>query len=853
MAGWNEWVTGANMTLSEVLDALKSASIGLDVKDKLYWSFFKVVQEAIKEGNSNFDVEMAKGVYNTLKDRLDASDADMRNISVDWINKNLGKLDQTFMSEEFLQQMAGTTPINAVPGNHSVTRPKIATGAVGVIETDFAEIGKNMLNPDYLIKDYVINSNNGNPSAVTSGNGYMRFIPHKRNTAYIKNWTGGLQQHAYYDSNFDFISGESSRVYTTPSNCAYVSMNIEFSDLTGLQVEEGTISTPYEDFTIMLKKQGFKDKSISVESTDFTKRSVNLLDKTKVVWGHVINSNNGNSSQSSVSYNCHSDYIAVLPNENYRKNISNVNQVAFYDGSFKFISGTIGTEWTTPSNCAYVRINLDGRYIDITMLSLADYTAYEPYGVEFEQSSKDEDKSLKIAYHMTAPTSECHRLDGLQSIDDVAKTYPFSEIKLCNVSKTAWGATKIIYEGEAGFKRDGSNGEVMSEIPKHYFKRWRKDAMEYISISGQQKDGYQLDPAFIEDGKELDKIYVGVYDGSVVDDKLVSRSGTHTDAGHSITEYRDLAKANGKGFGLYDYRTYAMLQRLFMCYFADRNSQSVLGMGLSMYTFQTGHETVAKLTESNTNKIRIDHTLGHYQTRGFAVGMVVTVSPEGTYGLKNYRTVTALNQVDETYTDVVFTGNPVDIVEGVSRVYSIPQNSGATDSVVGHTGVSNKFDGRDGHEAVKFLHIENLWGNVWTLVDGYLSSSLVSYVGENMEDYSSDISEIKAKYLPLATKIPLQPNNVQSALEDTQIFIRANLMDGLHPAYMLPDLLGGGATPNTMYSDPFYSHESGDRVMAVGGGIDHWYRGGLFSQRVWFTLAQRDFILLGARLIYKPI
>lgn len=140
MAGWNEWVPGANMTLTEVLDALKSASIGLDVKDKLYWSFFKVVQEAIKEGNANFDVEMAKGVYNTLKDRLDAGDTavttgltglndSLKNFDVNWINKNLGKLDQTFMTEEFLQQIAGNAPVNAVPGDDSVTTLKMADGA----------------------------------------------------------------------------------------------------------------------------------------------------------------------------------------------------------------------------------------------------------------------------------------------------------------------------------------------------------------------------------------------------------------------------------------------------------------------------------------------------------------------------------------------------------------------------------------------------------------------------------------------------------------------------------------------------------------------------------------------------
>lgn len=125
MAGWNEWIPGTNMTLTEVLDALESARVGLDVKDKLYWSFYKIVELAIKEGNANFDVAKAAGTFKDLASRLDAGDADLRNFNVDWINKNLGKLDQTFMSEEFLQQMAGNTPINAVPADGSITKVKL--------------------------------------------------------------------------------------------------------------------------------------------------------------------------------------------------------------------------------------------------------------------------------------------------------------------------------------------------------------------------------------------------------------------------------------------------------------------------------------------------------------------------------------------------------------------------------------------------------------------------------------------------------------------------------------------------------------------------------------------------------
>lgn len=51
-------------------------------------------------------------------------------VSVYDIDKNKGKFDQTYMSEELLQQMAGDTPINAVPADKSITTHKIADKAV---------------------------------------------------------------------------------------------------------------------------------------------------------------------------------------------------------------------------------------------------------------------------------------------------------------------------------------------------------------------------------------------------------------------------------------------------------------------------------------------------------------------------------------------------------------------------------------------------------------------------------------------------------------------------------------------------------------------------------------------------
>lgn len=87
-------------------------------------------------------------------------------ISVSQIDKNKGKFDQTYMSDEFLQQMAGNTPINTVPADESITTSKLSPRAVtpekvykreGVIlnkdtiEVNFQELKVKVLTRDLFI------------------------------------------------------------------------------------------------------------------------------------------------------------------------------------------------------------------------------------------------------------------------------------------------------------------------------------------------------------------------------------------------------------------------------------------------------------------------------------------------------------------------------------------------------------------------------------------------------------------------------------------------------------------------------------------------------------------------------
>lgn len=133
------WVPGANMTFHQILEAFRTAIEGRDVKDKMYWTVKYMVDTFSKEGNANFDVEMAKGVFATLKDRLDAGDeqvddinSDIRNFNTNWINWNLGKIGPEGITEELFEMMHNNLPINMIPTDNSITDIKLVDSTISL-------------------------------------------------------------------------------------------------------------------------------------------------------------------------------------------------------------------------------------------------------------------------------------------------------------------------------------------------------------------------------------------------------------------------------------------------------------------------------------------------------------------------------------------------------------------------------------------------------------------------------------------------------------------------------------------------------------------------------------------------
>ena len=169
------------------------------------------------------------------------------------------------------------------------------------------------------------------------------------------------------------------------------------------------------------------------------------------------------------------------------------------------------------------------------------------------------------------------KVEGNSDFDQI---YPWSEIKRCNVKKES-ERTIITYDDNPSFTIDGSNGDVFVRIPKFYVEKYVKDGYEYRIISGK---GDKPHPAFIENGRELDAVYVSAFEGYMGKDSLL-RSIANVIPTSNITaqQFLDAAQKRGPQYTLYDMRTVDMLFTLIAVEFGCRNTGVIFGHGISDY------------------------------------------------------------------------------------------------------------------------------------------------------------------------------------------------------------------------------------------------------------------------------
>ncbi len=178
-----------------------------------------------------------------------------------------------------------------------------------------------------------------------------------------------------------------------------------------------------------------------------------------------------------------------------------------------------------------------------------------------------------------------------------------------------------ITEGEnTGTYPVGTPVQVMVEQPKFYYKvvplvleKTEKGSLirkARYYVSAEKKPGFKLHPAFIENGKVNDKIYLsayeaglflgttkqvdleGDYDGAadLANDSLCSVSNCVPLSNHTRAEFRSLVHNKGKGWELAYAATTSLTQLLMIIEYGAFNTQNAIGRGNvdSSMTYKTG-------------------------------------------------------------------------------------------------------------------------------------------------------------------------------------------------------------------------------------------------------------------------
>lgn len=239
------------------------------------------------------------------------------------------------------------------------------------------------------------------------------------------------------------------------------------------------------------------------------------------------------------------------------------------------------------------------------------YTDDDIYGVEVDYENK---RFVRLAGAKNKTPG-----DAFDSIN------AFGGRKRCNLSDE--GVVNAYY-GDSAYAENGSNGQVMVEQPKFWYKivPLKMDKIDEgigyhlrkarYYVSDYPKAGFKVHPAFIKDGKEVDKIYLSAYEGCLYDvsesryiinderiraaeDKLSSIVNAKPTSTLTRSKFRTNAEARGTGWNLASVQSVALTQLLFLVEYGTLNMQNALGRGVIGKASGEGNES--EITGATTN------------------------------------------------------------------------------------------------------------------------------------------------------------------------------------------------------------------------------------------------------------
>jgi len=181
----------------------------------------------------------------------------------------------------------------------------------------------------------------------------------------------------------------------------------------------------------------------------------------------------------------------------------------------------------------------------------------------FESIPTEETHSYGVEIDVTISSPELFRVGNL----DLHRTLPIqSKMRGCLIDGTTGAFIKYLNPTNwTSETRDGSQGQVMVEIPEHYRKFTTDGNIRQARISEYPIPGYHYVPT----------TYVSAYEASLASGMLRSVAGVTPTTNYSRTQFRTYARARGAGtqWNCYTYDIHKTICWLYYIEYANLNCQ----------------------------------------------------------------------------------------------------------------------------------------------------------------------------------------------------------------------------------------------------------------------------------------
>ena len=155
-----------------------------------------------------------------------------------------------------------------------------------------------------------------------------------------------------------------------------------------------------------------------------------------------------------------------------------------------------------------------------------------------------------------------------------------SKFRRCLCKKTAEGEVTIAYlqndnsnyyEDGTPAKLDGTEGDVMVNLPEFYYKWGEVDENKFSYDLSEGDKGLTY--------KHVTRSLVGAYKGYVASNKLYSRSAVNPTGNRSANEFESYATARGQGYQCIDFQQHCVIAFMLYAKYGTRDVGDILGWG----------------------------------------------------------------------------------------------------------------------------------------------------------------------------------------------------------------------------------------------------------------------------------